>query len=296
MLSFETKVWFTTLLPETPAFSAATTNLSFSPSFCHPTNPLSISPVVSLLHFLSIAPHYFAHSLSPLGSLWCLRPFLSFIAAKLWFSLKSDIHLMFNGYSFLFFFKCGGMCMCACVCLCICVSVCGWVQGLQRVLGLDVEDRKERKWRRHLSSRVWACLCVSVARGFSGWQITSWLDPDLRVPARSLTNSGWYGDRNGKKIKRSKIAQVKISRLDRCYIFFSFCSGFEKIKRLMWCWHIVLEFMELLLLLLGFKFWRLSIYIQLWIKSFSKFNSDTWLCACVTGLVMILLLSVAKGN
>lgn len=188
MLPFETKGWFTTLLSKTLAYSAATTNLSFSPSFCHPTNPLSISPTVSLLHFFSIAPHYFAHSLSPRSSLWCSLT-ISLFHRRTNALLLSQTPI----YCFMLILFYINMEECACECLfeimCIRVDVCAWVQGLQRGLCLDAEDRKYRKLRRHLSSRVWACLCLSVAQGFSGRQITSWLDPDLRVPACSATNS-----------------------------------------------------------------------------------------------------------
>lgn len=180
MLSFETKVWFTTLLPETLAFSAATTNLSFSPSFCHPTNPLSISPVISLLHFLSIAPHYFAHSLSPRSSLWCLLLFLSFTAAKLWLSLKSDTHLMFNGHFLLIFFlKCRGMCMwmsvCVCVfahlCHCVCLSA-GVTEGPASRRGRQEEEEvKASSFKQSVSMFVFICgtRILGQADNISTW-------------------------------------------------------------------------------------------------------------------------------
>lgn len=86
MLSFETKVWFTTILPETPAFSAATTNLSFSPRVCCPPSTLLYSPCSISPSFFSIAPHYFAPSLSPPTPLWCFCPSPSLIAAERWLS------------------------------------------------------------------------------------------------------------------------------------------------------------------------------------------------------------------
>lgn len=86
MFSFETKVWFTSTLPETPAFSTATTNLSFPPCFCRLPPPTFIPSALSLLHFSSIAPHYFAKSLSPPSPLWCFCASLSLVAAQQWLS------------------------------------------------------------------------------------------------------------------------------------------------------------------------------------------------------------------
>lgn len=113
MFSFETKVWFTTTLPETPAFSTATTNLSFSPCFCRLPPPTFITSALSLLHFSSIAPHYFAKSLSPPSPLWCFCASLSLIAAQQWLSRHP-----FNVWWTIFHTV--EECVHACTCVCVC--------------------------------------------------------------------------------------------------------------------------------------------------------------------------------
>lgn len=128
MFSFETKVWFTTTLPETPAFSTATTNLSFSPCFCRLPPPTFIPSALSLLHFSSIAPHYFAKSLSPPSPLWCFCASLSLIAAQQWLSRHP-----FNVWWTIFHTV--EECVHACTCVCV-----WWGVG-----ELHEEDRKDKE-------------------------------------------------------------------------------------------------------------------------------------------------------
>lgn len=180
MLSFETKVWFTTTLPETLAFTAATTNLSFSPHVCH-SPPLfcrSISP-----SFFSIAPHYFAHSLSPPTPLWCFCPSLSLLAEwwlskvrhafKVWWPIFHSVEECLCVY----------MRMHVCVCLYFLVGV---TQGFGSRQGRQEGERKQG--RHFLRKREREKERVSMA-GCVEWLLGQriWLDPELIAPASSIT-------------------------------------------------------------------------------------------------------------